>query len=80
MILKAAQKYQAQPQAQAAGGQPLSLQDLQDPQTFQLDLTPPTKRKITKASFDSKQSGLAANEDPNDPFSQLDPMWTNKPQ
>ena len=58
--------------------QGLSLQDLQNPQTFQLDTTPPSKRKITKAEFENAQQGQRTQPDPNDPFAELDPLWGKK--
>ena len=59
---------------------PPSLADLQSPSTFKLDTTPPTKRKITKASFYSQDTSMQDNtNDPTDPLSQLDPLWTIKP-
>ena len=62
------------------GGSPrLSLAALQDPNTFNLgDATPPSKRRITKSSF-NKTGGLTEPE-PSDPLGQLDALWTVKPK
>lgn len=55
---------------------PPSLADLQDPHTFTLD-APSGRRRITKASFTQKKSTIADHSsDPNDPLSNLDPLWT----
>jgi hypothetical protein len=53
---------------------PPSLAGLNDPHSFKLDVTPPNKRKITKASFNDPASHLT-EQDPSDPLSQLDPLW-----
>lgn len=70
------------PQHRPTGGAaiPTSLADLQNPKTFCMDVNPPTKRKITKASFLSQTGSIAnsATSDPNDPLSQLDPLWSLK--
>ena len=56
---------------------PQSLADIQDPSTFRLEATPPSKRKINKSSFMNPSSGLTSRpDDTNDPLSSLDPMWT----
>lgn len=52
-----------------------------DPTQLKIDPVPPGKGdKITKESFDRRgSSGLAARaQDPDDPFSTLDPLWTLK--
>ena len=64
------------------GNVPLSLADLQNPQTFNLGgpSTPPNKRRVTKASFDNQSGSLVqkTNEEELDPLSMLDPLWTMK--
>lgn len=58
---------------------PSSLADLQNPSTFKMDVTQPTKKKITKASFLHPGRSLAeGSSDPADPLSQLDPLWSLK--
>lgn len=58
---------------------PLSLADLQNPSTFKMDVSQPTKKKITKASFLNPSRSLAeGSTDPSDPLSQLDPLWSLK--
>ena len=60
---------------------PPSLAGLQDPNTFSLDPAQiqAGKNKITKASFDNKSSSITDNvNDPTDPLSMLDPLWTIK--
>ena len=60
---------------------PPSLADLQDPSTFKLDQSPPPgKRKVTKQSFVNKTTSIhdSQQQDPNDPLSNLDPLWTVK--
>jgi len=58
---------------------PPSLADLQNPNTFSLEATPPSKRKITKSSFLNPSGQLAEkSDDPNDPLNSLDPLWTIK--
>lgn len=57
----------------------LSLADLQNPSTFKMDPSQPTKKKITKASFLNPSRSLAeGSTDPSDPLSQLDPLWSLK--
>ena len=57
---------------------PLSLADIQNPLTFKLDTTPPTKRKATKQDFFKQESGIGTVMTDSDPFSQLDPLWSVK--
>lgn len=60
----------------ARPGNQLSLADLQNPQTFDLG-TSEGKKKITKANFQQKSSGLSDRSgDPADPLSSLDPLWS----
>lgn len=60
------------------GSLPCSLADLQDPKTFTLGAAT-GKKKITKASFTQSHSALADSpEDPSDPLSSLDPLWSIK--
>ncbi|CAC5365468.1 PTPN23 [Mytilus coruscus] len=54
-----------------------SLMDLQNPSSFTLG-SDGGKKKITKASFLEKTSGLSDNLDSDDPFSSIDPLWTMK--
>lgn len=54
-----------------------SLMDLQNPSSFTLGADG-GKKKITKASFLDKTSGLSDNLDNDDPFSSIDPLWTMK--
>ncbi|XP_064081068.1 tyrosine-protein phosphatase non-receptor type 23-like isoform X2 [Macrobrachium nipponense] len=51
-----------------------------DPQQFKIDPPVPAKfMKITKESFENVSGGsLKHSEDPNDPFSGLDPLWSHK--
>jgi len=70
--------------------QPLSLTDLQNPNTFRMDATPPNKKKITKANFANSMGSLTGGGgvgggvsggglvDTADPLSMLDPLWTLK--
>ena len=59
---------------------PPSLAELQNPNTFKLDQSPPGRRKITKQNFSSKTTSIKDSQevDPNDPLSTLDPLWTVK--
>ncbi len=61
---------------------PPSLADLQNPNTFKLDQKPtgPAKRKVTKQSFIEKTSSIQDSHEnnPDDPLSSLDPLWTVK--
>ena len=58
---------------------PSNLADLQNPQTFSLDMSSPGKKRMSKSSFINKTSSLADTaSDPSDPFSGLDPLWTMK--
>ncbi|XP_062613644.1 tyrosine-protein phosphatase non-receptor type 23-like [Saccostrea cucullata] len=60
----------------ARAGNQLSLADLQNPQTFDLG-TSEGKKKITKANFQQKTSGLSGQTiDPSDPLGSLDPLWS----
>lgn len=60
----------------ARSGNQLSLADLQNPQTFDLG-TSEGKKKVTKANFQQKTSGLSDHaDDPSDPLSSLDPLWS----
>lgn len=50
-----------------------------DPQQFKIDPPVPGKlSKITKESFDSPAGPLKIADDPSDPFSGLDPLWSHK--
>ena len=58
---------------------PPSLAELQNPNTFSLEVTPPSKRKITKSSFLNSGGQLTDKpDDPSDPLNSLDPFWTMK--
>lgn len=65
---------------------PPSLAASLDPQQFKLDPPMPGKGgKITKESFENIGTGasgggggLSKADDPNDPFSGLDPLWSHK--
>ena len=60
---------------------PPSLANLQNPQTFEMDCgDSPNKKRISKASFMRKEGGglLEATNKPDDPLSNLDPLWTLK--
>lgn len=67
---------------------PPSLAASLDPQQFKLDPPMPGKGgKITKESFENIGTGASAGaaagglskaDDPNDPFSGLDPLWSHK--
>ncbi|XP_061164355.1 tyrosine-protein phosphatase non-receptor type 23-like [Saccostrea echinata] len=60
----------------ARAGNQLSLADLQNPHTFDLG-TSEGKKKITKANFQQKTSGLSGHSsDPSDPLNSLDPLWS----
>lgn len=66
----------------SAGGVPQALADLQDPSKFTLGKGEQRKR-ITKETFERKGSGsgLEMSQDPADPLSSLDPMWSiHKPK
>ncbi|KAK7498289.1 hypothetical protein BaRGS_00010549 [Batillaria attramentaria] len=66
----------------AAGGVSQALADLQDPSKFTLGKGE-QKKRITKETFERKGSGagLDTSQDPADPLSSLDPMWTiHKPK
>ncbi|GAB1597660.1 tyrosine-protein phosphatase non-receptor type 23-like [Argonauta hians] len=59
---------------------PLSLAQLQNPNTFTLELTT-GRKKITKSSFTSKTTSITDSmNDPDDPLSSLDPLWSIKKQ
>jgi len=51
-----------------------------DPANFSIDPLPPAKTRVTKDSFinmkNSKTPQLGAINDPLDPLSQLDPLWS----
>ena len=70
----------ASPQHQASVPPQTSLADLQDPEKFSLDMTDIGKpKKYSKAQFHNKNTGLQDNvNDPSDPLSMLDPLWTVK--
>ena len=58
---------------------PPSLAASLDPQQFKLE--PPVlgkPHKITKESFDNAAGSLKKSDDPSDPFSGLDPLWSHK--
>ena len=59
---------------------PPSLAASMDPQQFKLE--PPVLgklNKITKENFENVSSGgLKKTDDPSDPFSGLDPLWSHK--
>ena len=59
---------------------PPSLADLQNPNTFKLDQSPPGRRKVTKQNFINKTASIKDSQevDPNDPLNTLDPLWTVK--
>ncbi len=58
---------------------PKSLADLQNPNTFQIGQSPPTTRKVTKQNFTNKTTSIKDSlNDPNDPLSNLDPLWSVK--
>lgn len=60
---------------------PHNLADLQNPNTFKIELDPKGKKKVTKSSFIEKDTSIAdSTNDPEDPLSQLDPLWTVKPK
>ena len=70
---------QHKPQQAGTASVPLSLADLQNPNMFTLDRTPPSKRKITKASFANPTGRMAdVAKDTSDPLNMLDPLWTVK--
>lgn len=54
-----------------------SIANLLDPAKFTLDDSSPGKKRITKDSFNTKSNSLDCH-DPNDPLSQLDPLWSLK--
>ncbi|XP_036357587.1 tyrosine-protein phosphatase non-receptor type 23 isoform X2 [Octopus sinensis] len=57
---------------------PLSLAQLQNPNTFTLELTA-GRKKITKSSFTNKTTSITDSmNDPDDPLSSLDPLWSIK--
>ncbi|CAH1788589.1 unnamed protein product [Owenia fusiformis] len=56
-----------------------ALTDLQNPEKFTLEPSPSSKRKITKANFNTHSGCLESSQvDPADPLSQLDAMWSVK--
>ncbi len=58
---------------------PKSLADLQNPNTFQLGQSPPTSRKLNKQSFTNNTTSIKDSmNDPSDPLSNLDPLWSVK--
>nr|XP_045622432.1 tyrosine-protein phosphatase non-receptor type 23-like isoform X2 [Procambarus clarkii] len=58
---------------------PPSLAASLDPQQFKLDPPIPGKpNKITKDSFENPSGALKKTDDPADPFSGLDPLWSHK--
>nr|XP_053638319.1 tyrosine-protein phosphatase non-receptor type 23-like isoform X2 [Cherax quadricarinatus] len=58
---------------------PPSLAASMDPQQFKLDPPAPGKScKITKDSFENPSGTLQKTDDPTDPFSGLDPLWSHK--
>ena len=59
---------------------PPSLADLQNPNTFKLDQSPPGRRKVTKQNFINKTTSIKDSQDvdPSDPLNTLDPLWTVK--
>ena len=60
---------------------PLSLSDLQNPQTFSLGTsTPPMKKKMSKSDFTQQGGGIskAGQDNKDDPLSSLDPLWSIK--
>lgn len=55
------------------------LTTLTNPNSFTLEDSSSRKHKITKADFINKTGSIQnRQEDPSDPFSQLDPLWTLK--
>lgn len=54
-----------------------TLAELQDPSKFTIGTSEGSKRKITKADFTGEKKTVT-EQDPNDPFSTLDPLWTHK--
>ena len=66
-------------QSQSESSLPHSLAHLQNPQTFTLDSAGPKTKKINKASFKPGGGHIQDNVDnPGDPLSQLDPLWSIK--
>ncbi|KAK7066231.1 hypothetical protein SK128_024341 [Halocaridina rubra] len=59
---------------------PASLQASLDPQQFKIDPPAPGKsNKITRESFDNPTRGsFNKTDDPSDPFSGIDPLWSHK--
>ncbi|XP_042207473.1 tyrosine-protein phosphatase non-receptor type 23-like [Homarus americanus] len=58
---------------------PPSLAASMDPQQFTLGpLVPGKLSKITKDSFENPAGALKKSDDPADPFSGLDPLWSHK--
>ena len=59
---------------------PPSLAELQNPNTFKLDQSPPGRRKVTKQNFINKTTSIKDSQDvdPNDPLNTLDPLWSVK--
>lgn len=53
------------------------VEDLTDPQKFQLDLAQPSKKRITKADFLNRTESNLEKRDinPSDPFGSIDPLW-----
>ena len=48
-----------------------------DPANFTMDGAQPQKQRVSKESFNNKNSNqLGAMKDPSDPLSQLDPLWS----
>ncbi|XP_053386604.1 tyrosine-protein phosphatase non-receptor type 23-like [Mercenaria mercenaria] len=54
-----------------------SLAELQDPTKFTIGTSEGSKKKVTKADFTGDVKTVM-EQDPNDPFSSLDPLWTHK--
>ena len=74
--------HSSSPSAGGAGAVSQSLADLQDPTKFTIGKGE-QKKRISKASFDSKGSGagMEIKPDPADPLSSLDAMWSiHKPE
>ncbi|XP_070570355.1 tyrosine-protein phosphatase non-receptor type 23-like [Ptychodera flava] len=55
-----------------------SILDNLDPESFTLTASPKQHQKISKASFEERKDALGKDNDPNDPLSLLDPLWTLK--
>jgi hypothetical protein len=54
-----------------------TLAELQDPTKFTIGTSEGSKKKISKADFTGEKKTVT-EQDPNDPFSALDPLWTHK--